>query len=69
MRKPFDLSASAGPSLIALMQPAELHVYSWNGQLGYHPRIHLLIIGGGITPDGQHLERGWVSAACWDSSR
>ena len=26
--------------------------------LGYHPHVHLLITGGGITPDGQHWEAG-----------
>jgi len=25
-------------------------------QLGYHPHVHLLITGGGITADGQHWE-------------
>ena len=29
-------------------------LHTWNGQLGYHPHVHLLITGGGITPDGQH---------------
>jgi hypothetical protein len=31
-------------------------LHTWNGQLGYHPHVHLLITGGGITPDGQHWE-------------
>ena len=31
-------------------------LHTWNGQLGYHPHVHLLISGGGITPDGQHWE-------------
>jgi len=29
-------------------------LHTWNGQLGYHPHVHLLITGGGITHDGQH---------------
>jgi hypothetical protein len=29
-------------------------LHTWNGQLGYHPHVHLLVTGGGITPDGQH---------------
>jgi len=31
-------------------------LHTWNGQLGYHPHVHLLITGGGITPNGQHWE-------------
>ncbi len=31
-------------------------LHTWNGQLGYHPHVHLLITGGGITADGQHWE-------------
>jgi hypothetical protein len=31
-------------------------LHTWNGQLDYHPHVHLLITGGGITPDGQHWE-------------
>ncbi len=35
--------------------PGQLAVlHTWNSQLGYHPHVHLLITGGGITPDGQH---------------
>jgi len=33
---------------------AVLHTCS--GQLGYHPHVHMLITGGGITPDGRHWE-------------
>jgi hypothetical protein len=31
-------------------------LHTWKGQLGYHPHVHLLITGGGITPDGRHWE-------------
>ena len=31
-------------------------LHTWNGQFGHHPHVHLLITGGGITPDGQHWE-------------
>jgi Putative transposase/Transposase zinc-binding domain len=31
-------------------------LHTWNGQLGYHPHVHLLITAGGITLDGQHWE-------------
>ena len=31
-------------------------LHTWNGRLGYHPHVHLLVTGGGITPDGQHWE-------------
>jgi putative transposase/transposase-like zinc-binding protein len=31
-------------------------LHTWNGQLGYHPHVHLLITGGGITADGEHWE-------------
>jgi hypothetical protein len=33
---------------------SELH--TWNGELGYHVHVHMLITGGGITQDGQHFE-------------
>jgi hypothetical protein len=31
-------------------------LHTWNGRLGYHPHVHLLITGGGITADGQHWQ-------------
>jgi Putative transposase/Transposase zinc-binding domain len=31
-------------------------LHTWNGQLGYHPHVHLLITGGGITVDGLNWE-------------
>jgi hypothetical protein len=31
-------------------------LHTWNGQLGYHPHVHMLITGGGISPDGEHWE-------------
>lgn len=31
-------------------------LHTWTGQLGYHPHVHMLITGGGISPDGRHWE-------------
>jgi hypothetical protein len=31
-------------------------LHTWNGELGYHVHVHMLITGGGITQDGQHFE-------------
>ena len=31
-------------------------LHTSNAQLGYHPHVHMLITGGGITTDGQHWE-------------
>lgn len=31
-------------------------LHSWNGQLQYHPHVHMLITGGGISSDGEHWE-------------
>ncbi len=31
-------------------------LHTWNAQLGHHPHVHMLITGGGISPDGQHWE-------------
>jgi hypothetical protein len=31
-------------------------LHTWNGQLGDHVHVHMLITGGGITRDGQHWE-------------
>ncbi len=28
-------------------------LHTWNGKLGYHPHVHMLITGGGATSDGQ----------------
>lgn len=37
--------------------PGILSVFhSWNGQLHYHPHVHMLITGGGITGDGEHWQ-------------
>jgi Putative transposase/Transposase zinc-binding domain len=31
-------------------------LHTWNGQLDYHPHVHLLVTAGGITADGRHWE-------------
>ena len=31
-------------------------LHTCNGQLGYHPHVHMLVTGGGITSDGEHWE-------------
>ena len=31
-------------------------LHTWNGELRRHPHVHMLITGGGITPDGEHFE-------------
>jgi hypothetical protein len=31
-------------------------LHTWNGRLDYHPHVHLLITGGGITAEGQHWQ-------------
>ena len=31
-------------------------LHSWTGELQYHPHVHMLITGGGVSPDGQHWE-------------
>ncbi len=31
-------------------------LHTCNAQLGYHPHVHMLITGGGISTDGQHWE-------------
>jgi Putative transposase len=31
-------------------------LHTWNGELGYHVHVHMLITGGGITADGEHWE-------------
>jgi hypothetical protein len=37
--------------------PAMLCVlHTWNGRLGYHPHVHMLITAGGIAPDGRHWQ-------------
>ena len=37
--------------------PGILSVFhTWNGELAFHPHVHMLITGGGITNDGEHFE-------------
>jgi hypothetical protein len=31
-------------------------LHTWNGQLGFHPHVHMLITGGGLRADGEHWE-------------
>ncbi len=31
-------------------------LHTWNGELHFHPHVHMLITGGGITNDGEHFE-------------
>jgi hypothetical protein len=31
-------------------------LHTWTRELRFHPHVHLLITGGGITPDGQHFQ-------------
>ncbi len=31
-------------------------LHSWNGELDFHPHVHMLITGGGISADGEHWE-------------
>jgi Putative transposase/Transposase zinc-binding domain len=31
-------------------------LHTWNGRLGYHPHVHMLITAGGITADAQHWQ-------------
>jgi hypothetical protein len=31
-------------------------LHTWNGELGFHVHVHMLITGGGITTDGEHFE-------------
>jgi hypothetical protein len=56
------VSAEAVKELCAMKRhlgalPGILSVlHTWNGQLGYHPHVHMLITAGGITDDGQRWE-------------
>ena len=35
----------ATPAVLSVLHP-------WNGRLGFHPHVHLLISGGGVSDDG-----------------
>jgi hypothetical protein len=56
------VSAEAVQELCAVKRhlgalPGILSIFhSWNGELQYHPHVHMLITGGGISSDGQHWE-------------
>ncbi len=32
-------------------------LHTWNREIAYHPHVHLLVLGGGVTPDGRWLEK------------
>ncbi len=57
-----QVSAEAVKELCAVKRhlgalPGILSVlHTWNGRLDYHPHVHMLITGGGITADGQHWQ-------------
>ena len=57
-----QVSAAAVKELCAVKRhlgalPGMLSVlHTWNGRLGYHPHVHLLLTGGGVTADGRHWE-------------
>ena len=42
----------ASPGILMLL-------HTWTGQMGYHPHVHLLVTGGGVSDDGQ----GWCEPA------
>ena len=56
------VSAEAVQELCAVKRhlgalPGVLSIFhSWNGALQYHPHVHMLITGGGISSDGQHWQ-------------
>ncbi len=31
-------------------------LHTWNGHLGFHPHVHMLVTGGGVSSDGEHWE-------------
>ena len=46
-----------GPAHHVGALPGMLSVlHTWNGRLMYHPHVHMLITGGGITPNGRHWQ-------------
>ena len=56
------VSAEAVRELCAIKRhlgalPGMLSVlHTWNGELDYHPHVHMLITGGGVSNDGEHWE-------------
>jgi hypothetical protein len=56
------VSAEAALELCAVKRhlgalPGILSIFhSWNGQLQYHPHVHMLVTGGGVSSDGKHWE-------------
>jgi hypothetical protein len=31
-------------------------LHTWNGELAFHPHVHMLVTGGGVSSDGEHWE-------------
>jgi hypothetical protein len=39
-------------------------LHTWGSALTHHPHVHMIVPGGGISPDGQH----WLSSRAGSSS-
>jgi hypothetical protein len=31
-------------------------LHTWNGELDFHPHVHMLVTGGGVSSDGEYWE-------------
>ena len=70
----YGLGATKSETIKQVIIPAALPgilsvLHTWNGRLGYHPHVHMLITGGGITeniprvlPDGVAVE---IDTSTW----
>jgi hypothetical protein len=51
------LQISADPKYLGAMPGIMAVLHTWTGTLSYHPHVHCLVTGGGVSPDQKH----WIA--------
>jgi hypothetical protein len=51
------LEVAGNPRHLGAMPAILAVLHTWTGTLDYHPHVHCLVSGGGVSPDGQH----WIA--------
>ncbi len=51
------MDVAGNPKRLAAMPGILAVLHTWTGTLEYHPHVHCLVTGGGVSPDGQH----WIA--------
>jgi len=51
------LDVAANPKHLGALPAILAVLHTWTGTLDYHPHVHCLVSGGGVSPNGQH----WIA--------